>query len=99
MMLMHSTCNHSAHVVSAVVPQFPASVRTLHLGARTVLVNVSLDAHGRVQRVAIRHSSGNAALDAAGLKAARTSKYASAAKNCKPIAGTYIFRATFDPGH
>lgn len=98
MMLMHGTCNHPAYVVSAAVPQFPASVRTLHLGARTALFNVTLDAHGRVQRVAIRHSSGNGALDAAGLKAARTSKYAPAAKNCKPIAGTYIFRTTFEPG-
>lgn len=90
-----ATPNQEASVTDAVAPDYPDSARGLGYGLVSVLVEVTLDAKGSLTEAKIAQSSGNAALDASALQAARESTYAPKIVNCEPAAGTYIFRADF----
>ncbi|HTV92760.1 MAG TPA: TonB family protein [Verrucomicrobiae bacterium] len=63
----------------------------------TVLVEVTIGPAGNLieARVTRSHSSGNAVLDEAALRAARASQYAPKLVNCMPTTGATLFRAVF----
>lgn len=86
-----------ATVVQAVAPNYPDSARKLKLGPVTVLVNVTIGANGNLVATSIAHSSGNANIDQEALRAARQSTYRARTVNCAAVAGTYLFRADFNP--
>lgn len=88
--------NVPAHVLQAVDPAYPDSAAQAHVYG-TVLIAVTLSETGAVVSTSISKSSGNAALDDAALHAAQTSSYAPDYVNCRPVGGTYIFRAIFEP--
>ncbi len=88
--------NVPAHVIQAVDPVYPDSAAKDQIYG-TVLVAVTLSDSGAVVSTVVSKSSGNAALDAAALHAAQTSDYAPDYVNCRPVGGTYIFRAIFEP--
>lgn len=52
---------------------------------------------GSLQNVRVMRSSGNSALDAAALDAARRSRFSPKVVNCAPVTGQYLFRITFAP--
>ena len=78
-------------------PMYPDSARDLGLGKVTVLVQVTIDAQGRLLDTKIFQSSNNAAIDQSALRAARQTTYAPRIANCAPAEGTYIFHADFEP--
>ena len=81
-------------VTHAEAPMYPDTAR--EQGAVGIaFVLVSVDADGRVSRVAIRKSTGNVTLDRAALIAARSSTYSPAIVDCIPTAGSYIFETDF----
>ncbi len=86
-------CNHPASVVTPAVPAIPTSFHAN--GYATALV--SLDQNGNVLGVKIAHSSGYAVLDNATRTAALKSTYAPAVKQCKPVAGQYLFKVKARP--
>ncbi len=88
--------NVPAHVLEAVDPVYPDSAAQEHVFG-TVLVAVTLSTSGAVVSTAISKSSGNDALDQAALHAAQASEYAPDYVDCRPVGGTYIFRAIFEP--
>jgi protein TonB len=80
---------------NAVQPEYPEIAR--EQGASGIAtVNVSLDAHGNVTAVSIAKSTGNAVLDQEALKAAKMSTFTPEVVDCKPIGGTYFFKADFE---
>jgi TonB family protein len=87
-------CNHGATVLNQVTPEFPDEVRG-KLHEAQVAIAVDIAPSGRLRRARIKQSSSFPALDAAALTAAYKSSYLPAARNCKPIDGTFIFRVTF----
>jgi periplasmic protein TonB len=89
--------NEDAYVINAMSPMYPDSARDFGLGKVTVLVQVTLDAQGRLLDTKISQSSNNAAIDRSALRAARQTTYAPRIANCVPVEGTYIFRADFEP--
>jgi TonB family protein len=88
--------NVPAHVIQAVDPDYPDSAAQQHVYG-TVLVAVTLADSGAVVSTIVQKSSGNEALDTAALHAAQASQYAPDLINCRPVGGTYIFRAIFEP--
>jgi TonB family protein len=96
-----TTCEHpftGATVKSAVMPDFPESVREEGFGGVAVSeVYVALDPTGKLADAWTFSSSGYPALDRAALVAARRSKYAAPISYCRSVGGTYIFRADFEP--
>lgn len=88
--------NAPAHVIQAVDPVYPDAAAQAHVYG-TVLVAVTLSDTGAVVSTTVSQSSGNQALDAAALHAAQASEYAPDLINCRPVGGTYIFRAIFEP--
>jgi TonB family protein len=84
-------------VIDPMSPNYPDSVRDLGLGAVSVLVQVTIDAQGRLLDAKIYQSSNNAAIDQSALRAARQTTYAPRIANCAPVDGTYIFHADFSP--
>lgn len=88
------SCNRDAAVLNMVTPSFPDEARhKAHEAQVAILVDVS--ATGRISRARVMQSSGFPALDAAALTAADKSTYLPAARHCKPVPGTFIFRVTF----
>jgi TonB family protein len=85
-----------AHVINAVEPEIPETARALGQATGVVNVRVDLRESGSVLGVAVAKSAGNGALDAAALDAARHSTYAAAIEDCRPQAGSYLFRVEFD---
>ncbi len=79
-----SNCSRSVMVA---VPARPSG----SLPAGQVSVEVTVSAKGAVTGAKIAKSSGNAALDRAGLKIAEDSAYEPAMRDCKPVAGKYLF--------
>lgn len=78
----------------AVEPDYPDIAR--QEGATgTASVKVTLSSTGGVEGTTIYKSSGNAALDQAGIKAAQQTAYTPEVVNCVPTAGQYIFEADF----
>lgn len=92
-----SNPNQAAAVIDAISPSYPDSARDLGLGKVAVLVQVTIDAQGRLLDAKIYQSSNNAAIDLAALRAARQTTYAPRIANCTPMEGTYIFHADFEP--
>ncbi len=86
------------HVEAAVVkisqPVYPEVAREAG-DVGSVDVQVSLSAAGTITGTSVYKSSGNAALDMAGVHAAEESTYAPEMLDCKPVAGTYLFHANF----
>ena len=91
-----ANANVPAHVIQAVDPVYPDAAAKEQIYG-TVLVAVTLSDTGAVVSTMIQKSSGNEALDASALSAARESEYAPDYINCRPVGGTYIFRAIFEP--
>jgi TonB family protein len=89
-------CTRYATVTTMVPPDFPASALPMANGPTLTEVMVSLDASGRVTAEQVIQSSGVLALDQAALRAARESKYAPRMVDCKPVAGRYLFKVTFN---
>lgn len=86
--------NVAAHAIDAISPDTPQAAQ--EAGAiGTVQVEVSLAASGAVTSVAVLRSAGFAPLDNAALRAARQSTYAPEVRDCRPVAGDYVFRADF----
>ena len=86
-----------ASMTNGVAPEYPEVAKEQNLGPVVVLVKITLSASASVQDASILQSSGNSAIDRAAIVAARQSSYAPAIENCQPVAGTYSFRASFDP--
>lgn len=61
----------------------------------TAKVKVDLDAAGQVVGTSIYESTGNMQLDRAALDAARESRYAPEERDCKNVAGSYLFTIDF----
>jgi TonB family protein len=62
------------------------------LPAGSVTVKVSVSPTGNVTAATVATSSGIAILDRAAVKAAKESGYEPAMRNCKPVAGMYLFK-------
>lgn len=78
----------------AVEPDYPDIARQQGAVGSTS-VKVTLDPAGSVSDVAVYKSAGNAALDQAALKAARSTAYTPEITNCVKTAGSYLFQADF----
>lgn len=61
----------------------------------TAKVKVDLDASGAVVGTSIYESTGNMQLDRAAVSAARESRYAPEERDCKNVAGSYLFTVDF----
>jgi len=83
-------------VVRAESPMYPDSVAVLHLPSKTVYVAVTIDASGRLARATVLQSSGNGALDAAALDAARRSSFAPGTRKCVPVTRRAAMRFIFN---
>jgi len=90
-------CNRPVTVLIFMTPAYPDAARDLHLGERTVLIDVRVDANGKVVGEQIRQSADNAALDQASIAAADQTTYSPKVVGCKPVEGHYLFKVTFDP--
>lgn len=85
-----------AHVIHEFPEEYPeAAVESGASGV--VLVEVTLSETGAVLATRIARSSGNRALDMAGIDAANRSQYAPDFIDCRPAGGDYIFRVIFQP--
>lgn len=89
--------NTPVTITKAVVPNYPDAARRLNLGPVEVLVHVTVRADGKVVEEHIQKSSNNINLDESALLAGRQSTYAPATVNCRPVDGSYVFRADFMP--
>lgn len=87
-----------ATMTNGVSPEYPESAKEQGLGPVTVIVKITLSPAASVEGSSVLQSSGNMAIDQAALLAARQSSYAPKLTDCKPVEGTYSFRANFDPG-
>lgn len=86
--------NVAARAVDAISPDTPQAAQ--EAGAiGSVEIEVSLAASGAVTSVAVLRSAGFVPLDDAALRAARQSTYAPEVRDCRPVAGDYVFRADF----
>ena len=81
-------------VLDQVQPEFPDEARG-KVAEASVGVRVQIAATGRVKRAYVVQSSGVQALDMAAFEAAKRSTYLPAARKCKPIGGSYLFKVTF----
>lgn len=90
-----SSCARDVVPISAVQPDYPDSERRNAPADYSVTVRVSVDATGKVTDVQIADSSGNAAIDASAIRAARESTYESKVVDCKAVPGSYLFHADF----
>jgi TonB family protein len=88
---------HTARVIAARSPMYPVSAVALHLPKKTVYVAVTIDAMGSLVQSKIWRTSGNAAMDAAALEAARESTFAPATRKCAPVTSKAAMRFVFNP--
>ena len=86
-----------ATMTSQVAPEYPESAKEANLGPVVVIVKLTLSPSASVLSTSIISSSGNSAIDQAALLAARQSSYSPKIEDCKPVEGSYSFRASFDP--
>lgn len=63
--------------------------------AGTAKVRVDLDDSGKVVGTSIYESTGSMELDRAAISAARNSRYAPEQRDCKNVAGSYLFTVDF----
>jgi TonB family protein len=87
--------NREVRVKNAAAPDFPDSLRDLRFGPKAVVADVAVSPTGSVTAVRITESSGNLAVDAALLKAARESTYLPKIVSCKGVSGHFLFRVEF----
>lgn len=85
--------NSDALVKTAAMPELPHGAKVRGF----VNVVVTIAPNGQVVHTAVLHSSGNAAIDDAVVKAARQSTYSPKTVNCTPVQGSYVFHADFSP--
>lgn len=86
-----------ARVVRAVSPVYPAFPTPYQRqGQRSVMVEVAVGSANEMDDAWVWISSGFREFDAAALKAARATEYASGTSFCQPANGLYLFRANFD---
>lgn len=100
MLVASATCGTPNEDVRVLVPAQPklsdAQMKAVH-GTETATVNVQVDAGGKVQSASIAHSSGSPVVDQAAVNAAKASSYAPATRNCKSVAGAYLFKVQVRP--
>jgi TonB family protein len=98
--LAQATCAQpfrEAQVTKPQEPVYPPSAKALNLGILSSVVEITVDAAGKVAAARTYKSSGNAAVDESALKAAYASSYAPKLVNCQAVAGIYLFKALFEP--
>ncbi len=61
----------------------------------TAMIKVDLDTDGHVTGVSVYASTGSLELDEAAMRAARESTYAPETRDCRPVAGSYLFKVEF----
>jgi len=91
-----SISNSPATTLRASQPVYPDAARILHAGG-VAAVRLNIGPDGGLIATELVKSTGNKALDQAALNAAENSIYAPGIVNCRPVAGHYIFKVTFDP--
>jgi hypothetical protein len=88
----------NATVTLPVQPDFPELVRNEGFsGVAISIIAVAVDPQGKLVDAWIWAKTGYPAIDEAALKAAQQSKYSGATSYCRPVSGTYLFRADFRP--
>jgi TonB family protein len=94
-----ATCSpdRQATVVRAVAPDYPQVLRQMDTGPLTTLILVTINPDGSIKSLAVQKSSGYYYFDVAAKQAARASEYIPRIVGCKPVTGTYIFRAEARP--
>jgi TonB family protein len=85
--------NVDATVTSPAEPKIPQGLNV----EGSSEMQVTIAPNGSVEKVTIWKSSGYATIDRAVAQAAMHSKYSPKRVNCRPVAGTYLFRADFKP--
>jgi TonB family protein len=89
-------CNADALVTNPAPPVFPDSAKNMVARSASV-VAVTVASDGRPLNAKVYQSSGVAAFDQATTAAALASTYTPKTVNCKPVIGSYLFRAEFAP--
>lgn len=91
-------CAHTdvaaAVTVSPSPPDIPTAARASATSG-TALINVQLDASGRVTATSVTQSTGNSSLDLVAVGMARDAQYSAALRDCKPIASNYTYSVKF----
>jgi TonB family protein len=90
-------CNRDVTIQTPVTPDYPDALRRANVGEVRVAIDVTVNANGKVASERILESSGLDAADQAALAAASQSTYLPKMVDCKPVAGHYLFKVTFDP--
>lgn len=85
--------NVDASVKNAVAPNLPNDPKL----EAVVDVAVTVGPSGKVLSTKVTHSSGNAKIDNAVVRAARESTYSPKIVNCVPVQGGYTFHAEMTP--
>lgn len=85
-----------ATVTKAEQPDYPISLRN-DPPAGVSVIYVAVDSAGRLADAWIFKSSGYPSMDYEALIAARRSQYAPPISYCRPVGGTYLFQADFEP--
>jgi TonB family protein len=87
-----------ATVTKAAEPSYPQSLQQNAPASRKVsVIYVAVDPHGQLADAWLFASSGYPAMDAEALNAARRSQYLAPISYCRPVGGTYLFAADFEP--
>jgi len=86
--------NAEATTIVAVSPDAPAGDTAIAANT-TAMIKVDLDANGAVTGVSVYASAGSPELDQAAMQAARSSTYAPERRDCRPVAGSYLFKVEF----
>ena len=93
--VMNPACNADARIVRSAPPSWPESAMHDGGGPFSVTIDVTVAPSGALAGAIVRKTSGRADVDNASLAAARSSTYAPKMVDCKPVQGTYPFRAVF----
>ena len=75
-------------------PEIPLEARAAGTSG-TALVSVQLDAAGTVTGATVTQSTGNSSLDLVAVGMARDARYSPALRDCKPVAGAYVYSVKF----
>lgn len=87
-----------ATVTKAEAPEYPRSLEKDGPDEEKIsVVYVAVNARGQLADAWLFKSSGYPAMDQEALVAAKRSQYAAPVSFCRPVGGTYLFRADFDP--
>ena len=98
--LVAAACSKPNVEATVTLPAEPKVPHGTNLkGTASVIMSVTISPSGNVVHVSIKKSSGNEQIDRAVAVAAEHSTYSPKLLNCKPVEGTYLFRADFQPNH